>query len=135
MRLALVDRRLGHRNAGPWGASLVADGQRDGEDSVRQQCLCAAGTDRFRQLDLSMRCPNRPLVLNVVLLLLRIARLSIDSQLLALQANVHGVVVRARDGDGHRDLIVGLINVDRRRYRDELGHKTSSNTRGYTVLP
>ena len=129
MWLALVGGRLRDRNADSRSAFLGPDRQRDRQDAVGEGRLGATAAHRPGYIDLPVRRPHRPLVLEVVLLLLRISRFRIDGQLPTLQANLHGVVVRARDRDGHGDLIVGLVEVDRRCHRDQLAHKTSSNTR------
>ena len=85
--------------------------------------LRATGPDRSGQVDHPVRGPDRPLMLDVVLLFLRVARLGIDRQSPALEANVDRVMVGTGDGDGHGELVTRLVHVDRRRFDSGLaGH-------------
>ena len=54
-------------------------------------------------------------MLQVVLLLLRIARLRLDGQRLIRKPDLDRVVVRAGHRDRDRELIVGLVHVHRWR--------------------
>ena len=67
-----------------------------------------------------MGSSDRPLVLKIMLLLLRIAGLRVHRKSASVQADGHRVVMRARHRDRDRQLIVRLIDVDRRRFHRRL---------------
>ena len=83
----------------------------------------AAGPDRPGQLDLPVRRPHRPLMLEVVLLLLRIARLRPDGQRPALEYDLGRVVVGTGRRDRDRKLVIRLVHVHRRRLDRLLRHQ------------
>src|SRR3984893_19545162 len=113
--LALVGWRLCDWDASPRRSFLCPDRQRDRQDAVGQRGLGTAGADRSGQLDLAMRRPDRPFVLDVVVLRLRIARLGVDDQPATHEAHVDRVVVRARYWDRDRELVVCFVDVYGRR--------------------
>ena len=107
-----MNRRLGDRDLDPRRAIVAADRQRDRQDAVRQHRFRASAPHRFRQIDLPVRCPDRPLVLQVVLLFLRVTGFGFDDQPTAVKADRYGVVMRPRDRDCDRDLVARLVHVN-----------------------